>query len=184
MLGQNISNDLVKVDAAAVAGYLGAANNDGVIRTGTGTTYADGGNFVTLSPDLVGDATAGRVLRIVLLTIEDGTNANTIKCTLDTVWNGDIITITDNIAKDATTGDWSLSATGETLTIEASGLSGNCIGAIGVLKHCGTGNYLGDADPTANDINVSVRNLDTAQDLTALVQDGEIWINIFYITDA
>jgi len=38
----------VKVDAAATADYIGAASNDGVLRTTTGLSYADGGNFVTL----------------------------------------------------------------------------------------------------------------------------------------
>lgn len=39
----------VKVDAGATAGYIGAANSDGVIRTdGTVITYADGGDYVTI----------------------------------------------------------------------------------------------------------------------------------------
>jgi hypothetical protein len=39
----------VKVDAGATAGYLGAANNDGVLRTdGTVVTYTDGGDYVTI----------------------------------------------------------------------------------------------------------------------------------------
>ena len=39
----------VKVDAGATAGYLGAAFSDGVLRTSTGISYADGGNFITLT---------------------------------------------------------------------------------------------------------------------------------------
>lgn len=39
----------VKVDAGATAGYLGAANSDGILRTdGTIVTYTDGGDFVTI----------------------------------------------------------------------------------------------------------------------------------------
>jgi hypothetical protein len=39
----------VKVDAGATAGYLGAAYNDGVLRTdGTIVTYSDGGDYVTI----------------------------------------------------------------------------------------------------------------------------------------
>ncbi len=41
----------VKVDAAAAAGYIGAADSDGVLRTGSGLTYADGGDFVTLTAE-------------------------------------------------------------------------------------------------------------------------------------
>ena len=50
----------VKVDAAATAGYLGIAKDDGVLRTGAGLSYADGGDFVTLDLDinaLTADAT-------------------------------------------------------------------------------------------------------------------------------
>lgn len=41
-----------KVDVAATADYLGAAFNDGVLRTGAGLSYADGGNFITLTADV------------------------------------------------------------------------------------------------------------------------------------
>jgi hypothetical protein len=44
-------DELVKIDAAATAGYIGAASGDGVLRTGTGLSYVDGGNFVTLAVD-------------------------------------------------------------------------------------------------------------------------------------
>lgn len=39
----------VGIDSGATPGYLGAAFNDGVLRTSTGISYADGGNFVTLT---------------------------------------------------------------------------------------------------------------------------------------
>ena len=41
----------VKVDAAATAGYLGAANNDGILRATDGIAYSDGGDYITLSLD-------------------------------------------------------------------------------------------------------------------------------------
>ena len=37
------------VDSSATADYLGAASNDGVLRTGTGLTYTDGGDYITLT---------------------------------------------------------------------------------------------------------------------------------------
>ena len=43
------TDEKVGVDAGATAGYLGAASNDGVLRTGIGLSYTDGGNFVTLA---------------------------------------------------------------------------------------------------------------------------------------
>ena len=45
------SDEKLKVDAAATAGYLGAASSDGVLRTEAPLTYADGGDFVTLGCD-------------------------------------------------------------------------------------------------------------------------------------
>lgn len=45
------SDEKVKVDAAATAGYLGVAAGDGVLRTGAPLTYTDGGDFVTLDVD-------------------------------------------------------------------------------------------------------------------------------------
>lgn len=44
-------DEKVKIDAAATAGYIGAANNDGVLRTSTGLSYTDGGDFITLAFD-------------------------------------------------------------------------------------------------------------------------------------
>ena len=43
------TDELVGIDAVATPGYLGAAANDGILRTSTGLDYADGGDFVTLS---------------------------------------------------------------------------------------------------------------------------------------
>lgn len=39
------------IDAAATSGYIGAANNDGVLRTNSPLTYTDGGDFITLDLD-------------------------------------------------------------------------------------------------------------------------------------
>ena len=46
------SDEKVKIDAAATAGYLGAANNDGILRTGAGLSYTDGGDFITIGYDI------------------------------------------------------------------------------------------------------------------------------------
>ncbi len=46
-----VVDEMVKVDAAATAGYLGAASDDGVLRTSSLLTYTDGGNFITLGVD-------------------------------------------------------------------------------------------------------------------------------------
>lgn len=43
------ANTKVAIDSVATAGYLGAASNDGVLRTSAPITYADGGDYITLA---------------------------------------------------------------------------------------------------------------------------------------
>ncbi len=45
------TDQLVGVDGDATPGFLGAANNDGVLRTDSPLTYSDGGDYVTLGMD-------------------------------------------------------------------------------------------------------------------------------------
>ena len=47
-----VADEKVKIDAGATAGYIGAAAGDGVLRTGTGLSYVDGGDFVTVALDI------------------------------------------------------------------------------------------------------------------------------------
>jgi hypothetical protein len=136
---------------------------------------------------ILGDATEGRNLQIAELVIADGTNANTLKCTLYDRWNSQNIATTDNIAKDSTTGHFTLSADGKLLTIEATGLKGNCLAAIGSLMR-GWCNvhvtcYL---YATSNDITIQLLDMLTGaiQDITVLVDTGSPRINIAFITDA
>ena len=50
--------DKVKVDTGATADFIGAADSDGVLRTGDGLSYTDGGDFVTLDVTMLKDASA------------------------------------------------------------------------------------------------------------------------------
>ena len=134
-----------------------------------------------------GDGTAGRVLRLSQLKLDDGTDASTLKCTLTNVWNGNSISEVDNVAKGATTGTyWTLDAGGQELTIEASGLTGNAVAAVGIMQY-NTGGTAADVDCDAsgNDLVLSLRNTTSATqlDMTGLVDNGVIYVNILYITD-
>lgn len=136
---------------------------------------------------LGGDGTAGRVLRNIRLNIENGTNATTLKCTVISVWNGDAIAETDNIAKNATTGDFSLAANGATLTIEASGLTGNAVMAFGVIFYNASGtDVVVKITAPSNDIALVLYNSTTGAllDLTTLVDTGNLYFHILYITSA
>lgn len=46
------TDEKVKVDSAATAGYIGASSTDGVLRTGGNLTYTDGGDYVTIDANI------------------------------------------------------------------------------------------------------------------------------------
>ena len=136
-----------------------------------------------------GDATEGRVIRCCRLTIADGTDASTLKCTLSNVWNGDTIAETNNVALDATTGDWSLSADGKTLTIESSGLSGTVMAVISLnVAYNTTGIVTNGYAAVASGDLVFIAISDVAgiaQDLTAIMDTAKtIQAYLTYITTA
>lgn len=137
--------------------------------------------------EIEGDGTNGRVMRQGYLYIRDGTNANTLKCQLISNWNGDEDGPTDNVSKGATTGNYTLNAGGDALRIEAAGLSGNCVMAIGSIFAQGTATtgLTAYIHPDTNDIAITIydENL-AAQDITALVDLGNLCMQILYLTSA
>jgi len=145
--------------------------------------------FVQVADDksIQGDSTTNRVLRQIEFIVTDGTNASTLKCTVVSLWNGDTIAETDNVAKGATTGNFTLSADGSTLTIEAAGLSGSVVMAHGNKVYNAGGPIL-DVDVKAgtNDIQIVFRNptTGTGQDVTAHVDKGLMILYILYLTVA
>lgn len=134
-----------------------------------------------------GDGTANRVLRAVRLKIEDGTDADTIKCTVENVWNGDAFSVTDNISKNETDGNFFLDSNGQILTLEAAGLTGNAVAVLsGNLVYTNTAtDYYATLSVSANDIQVVIYDSSgSILDLTAIPAAKAIWVDILYITDA
>jgi hypothetical protein len=135
--------------------------------------------------EINGDGTAGRVLRTMVLGIYDGTDAATLECQTITFWNGDADGPTDNVAKGATTGNYTLDGAGVVLTIEAAALAGNCIMAFGMigLNITGAAGLTAYVHNGANDIKIEIYNESgIAQDITTLVDSGTIKIMILYLT--
>jgi len=134
-----------------------------------------------------GATSADAHLRYGTLYLDDAVDATKLKASFTSLYNGDTVTLTDNIAKGATTGYYTLNAAGTELTIEAAGLSGNTLMAMGVLAPNDSG-----ADLVAkiyhenNDIVVIMYDelADTKQDMTVLVDTGAMYVQILYLTDA
>ena len=145
------------------------------------------GSACTTPGALLVDGTAGRVLRQSVLLIQNGTNDQTVKFTLTSSFNGDTIAVTDNCAKGATTGHFTLSADGKLLHIENAGLSGNVLMVQGaILISYSDLIFTARARVDANDIYIILpqRPGGTHYDITTVVDTGETHLGILYITDA
>lgn len=136
---------------------------------------------------MLGDGTAGRVLRILKLRVNDGTNADTLKCRTYNQWNGDTIGLQDNIPKGASAGHFSLDIDGHNVTIRNTGLTGTVVCAIGHVIHNATlTEFIQTTHKSTSGIVVGVKGLSDGvfKDLTALVDNGYFDIQVLYITDA
>ncbi len=160
------------------------ANND-AIETVLGTNITAGPT--TIQGAILGDGTKGRNLRASLLTIKNGTTGVSLKCEITNKWNGDAIGETDDIAKNATTGNFTLSADGTALTIEAAGLTGNALIVMSTISYnLSTVSIFVDSYVAANDLifRLPLNATGAGQDMTTLVDTGQVNLLIFYITDA
>lgn len=137
---------------------------------------------------LSGDASPNRVMRKCVLTVQDGTNASTLKCALSSRWNGDVIASTDNIALGATTGDFTLDGGGTNLKIEPSGLSGNAVAVLSVDIYANASttplDVLGIVSSGAISLTGYGASDGVAKAMTTLVDTGNFNIEILYLTDA
>ncbi len=124
-------------------------------------------------------------LRIVSVTIENGTNASNIKGTVTNIWNGDDIGVTDNIAKNATAGFFSLNAGGTIAIIKTPEINNSVIACIGILTSNASGTALtANIYSDENGIAVEVKNATTgvSVDMTVLVDTGAMNFTVLYLT--
>ena len=144
------------------------------------------GTLTTNSNYVVEGASGARgVLRSFRITITNGTNANTLLISMDQIWNHADIANTDNIAKGATTGDYTLSADGKMLTIDSGGLDGTVIKVNNsTIQINATGTvYTFNANASGGEIIIQLYDLsETIVDLTAMVDIGRVRGKIMFIT--
>jgi len=134
---------------------------------------------------LGGGGTAGEGLRIFFIAIADGTNANTLKVSTEQVFNGDVISEEDNLAKDGSTTSFTLDSAGRVLGVKSGALSGDCIGAIGsVWWNCSDINLTVYPRPVSGDLIITFYDSPggTSLDMTVLVDVGDLRAQILYIT--
>ncbi len=132
-----------------------------------------------------GDGTPGRVLRNSYITLKDATTAGKLKVSLTSTWNGNTIAEVDDLTKGATSGGFSLNAAGTLVTIESVPPT-TCVAVLAAwIQSNASGVALSaDAVAFADDLCVAVHNNGTGvlQDLTTLVDTGDITIRLTYLT--
>jgi len=141
----------------------------------------------TTNNALLADALAGRTLRCSYIHLDDGSVGDSLKCQLVPLWNGDAIAETDNIAKDATTGHFKLNATGTQLEILNTGLIGNAKFAMAnIIINATAQPLLVYPAFTADGIRLELQGISdgTPKDLTGVVDLGDVYVQLLYITDA
>jgi len=146
------------------------------------------GTAALVANTIKGDGTAGRVLRQIKTTIANGTTGVSLKCKTETLWSGDVNAEQDNITKNATTGVWSLSADGLTLTLLNTGISGDAVAVLAFnLFSNASGMALNPAVyKSATGIAMEMTHTTTGayQDLTTLVDTGIMVLFVTYVTSA
>ena len=174
--------------------------NGNTITEGSGTITMSPGKTLTLTENvtlsetpplnanvLKGDGTAGRVLRAIQITVDNGTDASTLKCTVTSLWNGDTVAETNNIGKGATTGVFSLSANGKDLRLLNTGITGDLVAVLSAdIFYNVSGTALLSNASSNGGLFINMRDITTSavQDLTVLVDTGGIAVKVFYVTSA
>jgi len=136
---------------------------------------------------ILGDGTAGRVFRGVVVKFQDGTNSDTIKITVVSRWNGDAIAEQDNIAKNATTGHFKLSSDGKVLVLLNTGLTGSVLYVISnLISNATTNEFLSNASKVDDGIQMLFQGLSDGanKDITGFINAGDFYTHLLYITDA
>jgi hypothetical protein len=136
-----------------------------------------------------GDGTGGRVFRLSSLKVEDGTAADSIKCTMTSIWNGTTLAVEDNLADSGDTGNFNLSADGSTITVEAAAFAGNVVACLGTCMYKNSSDSALDVCAVASSNNMvityKVPGTGAVYDLpTGLTSGEEVTVYIFYVTAA
>lgn len=181
-LGSDADGDMYYRASGALA-RLAKGTSQYILRsTGTAPEWA-------LNNAIQGDGTAGRVLRVSLVRIEDGANANTIKITMTSTWNGDTVSAKDNLGKGGTVAPWTLNAAGTVLTLDMSTLSGAAVVVPAVTTYYNLSGTAMDVYGQISSGNILFNFYNSATgaplDMTALMDTSkQINLIVMYITSA
>lgn len=138
---------------------------------------------------IIGDGTAGRVLRCINFIISDGVGADTIRVTIASLFNGDTQATTADIAKGATVGNFNLSTGGSRLKWYADGIPGTLVAILSTSLTENNSNLVFTSIEVAKngadiDIYMISDNNASIADMTTIKADGSFFFTILYLTSA
>ena len=182
----NLVNGTASLDVAAGAAVDVNAN----LTVGAATNLDEAVAMSSKAPKtntIKGDGTAGRVLRKIQINIENGTTAATLQVTAVQEWNGDALAVENNLANGTAAGNWFLSASGAMLTYANAAISGDVVAVLAsqiIYNASGTGLTIKGNEGSG--IALTFRNHTTGADLdlTTLVDTGDIYLMVTYMTSA
>lgn len=156
------------------------ATTDGPTFNHLHITTPNSGNLVSTG------SAAGVVLRVMYISILNGTDAAHIKCASVNRWNGDANASQDNIGADGVlTGVWTLAAGGATLTLADAGITGSAVAVLAArpIINATTVPLVIDASASGGGITMTFYNNSAApQSLPTLVDTGNLYIELAYLT--
>lgn len=132
------------------------------------------------------DGSNNRKIRHSYLTIEDGTNANTIKCSVSNFWNGGSIATTDNIGKGNTVDGFTLDSDGKELTISNLYLGQAVLSVMPNQSenNSGTPVFIKPGVSSSNIVLTFQRHDASDADLTLMADVGSIRVDLLYIAES
>ena len=158
-----------------------------VTQTGTGESLKSGFDKYNELCDMVfGTDGTTRYIRVIKVTIEDGTVSSRIKVCAASVFNGDAIAAEDNLGASGDTGNFNLDANKSSLHIESGALTGSVTHVPLAIIERNAGGELVYVQPSCVSSGITLRfskNDDSALDLTGHVDNGSLYVTVLYFTD-
>jgi len=174
------SNSVTLGNASVTAVYAGSDS---------GATVHAGSVISNSNYALEGYSTGRNVLRVIKYKFEDATDANKVKITATSLFNGDAVSVVDNISTGAVT-NYNFQASFGELRVGYANFTGNVVGIIScetLRNTTGTDMMVQVNNSSANSrIEVYFRNRTSGAELNMedLVDSGYLEVSLAYITSS
>tara|TARA_R100000900_G_scaffold59788_1_gene48285 strand:+ start:1072 stop:3357 length:2286 start_codon:yes stop_codon:yes gene_type:complete len=176
-----VANNSVTLGNASVTAVYAGSDSGATVHAGS---VISNSNYA-----LEGYSTGRNVLRVIKYKFEDATDANKVKITATSLFNGDAVSVVDNISTSAIT-NYNFQASFGELRVGYANFTGNVVGIIScetLRNTTGTDMMVQVNNSSANSrIEVYFRNRTSGAELNMedLVDSGYLEVSLAYITSS